>query len=722
MKRLFIVLLALLIAAPAIAGPPGWRPGAGKSMEIGSVAIGTTATVNGQTVAVTVPAKYILADNTARDAYFDGDPETPTDGLWIVSDSVFQRYETDTWVAYQTVMQGPTGAAGADGADGADGTNGADGDDGTLWWNGSGAPADGTGSDGDYYIDTTNHAYYGPKAAGTWTGIGPYSLQGPQGIQGEQGEPGTPGAGVSWEGEYNAGTTYAENDAVEYNGSSYIASGATTGDTPGVDAVWVLWVEKGDTGDTGAAGADGADGKSVLNGSGVPDSGAGVDGDFYIDTASSTIYGPKAAGAWGSGTSLVGPQGEQGIQGIQGEQGIQGVAGADGADGEDGSDAGPWTTGIGYSADAIVANSGTVYVCTNAHTAGSTTEPGVGASWATVWDVAGDGHDAVTIVTANGLSLAGQAISLAAATNSSAGAATAAQIQTLEAIDAKLPTCTPGDGDCGAEVPPNTLAVASWPAPTTGTNAGIRAFTGGRWYIYDISNTTWRLLTIAEDWDTWAEHPALTSAYFLLGNGSNQATAVQMSGDATMANDGAVTVANNAITAGKIADWYAYDVLPIGWAEDGTAAPDAIDDTTRDPLAYRTFAADSTEDVNFVWFVPSDLSGSTVQYRVKYLVTNATGPSNEGVAFAVAGVSAGDNDATNAAKGTAVTVTDTAITAAQHDILITDWSGDLTITALAAGEVAELSFNRDHDHASDDYGQVVGVLALEIRYVRNVSR
>lgn len=42
-------------------------------------------------------------------------------------------------------------------------------------------------------------------------------------------------------------------------------------------------------------------------------------------------------------------------------------------------------------------------------------------------------HAAVTIGTANGLSILGQALSLAAATNSSPGAATAAQIQALEA-------------------------------------------------------------------------------------------------------------------------------------------------------------------------------------------------------------------------------------------------------------------------------------------------
>ena len=52
---------------------------------------------------------------------------------------------------------------------------------GKTWHNGSGAPGDGTGVDGDFYLDTAADAYYGPKAAGTWTGTGPTSLIGPDG-------------------------------------------------------------------------------------------------------------------------------------------------------------------------------------------------------------------------------------------------------------------------------------------------------------------------------------------------------------------------------------------------------------------------------------------------------------------------------------------------------------------------------------------------------------
>lgn len=71
-----------------------------------------------------------------------------------------------------------------------------------------------------------------------------------------------------------------------------------------------------------AAGSSG-----VLHGAGAPNPGTGADGDFYIDTSLWYVYGPKTAGAWGSGTPMTGPQGPQGLKGDQGNQGLQGVAG-----------------------------------------------------------------------------------------------------------------------------------------------------------------------------------------------------------------------------------------------------------------------------------------------------------------------------------------------------------------------------------------------------------
>lgn len=81
-------------------------------------------------------------------------------------------------------------------------------------------------------------------------------------------------------------------------------------------------------GPQGVQGAQGPTGKSVLSGSGTPGAGTGADGDFYIDTATNRIYGPKVGGNWpGTSTPLVGPQGIQGPQGSQGPQGGVGPQG-----------------------------------------------------------------------------------------------------------------------------------------------------------------------------------------------------------------------------------------------------------------------------------------------------------------------------------------------------------------------------------------------------------
>lgn len=62
-------------------------------------------------------------------------------------------------------------------------------------------------------------------------------------------------------------------------------------------------------------------GNSVLNGTSDPASEVGSDGDFYINTSSKTIFGPKAAGVWTTGTSMVGPTGSTGATGATGAKG-----------------------------------------------------------------------------------------------------------------------------------------------------------------------------------------------------------------------------------------------------------------------------------------------------------------------------------------------------------------------------------------------------------------
>ena len=62
----------------------------------------------------------------------------------------------------------------------------------------------------------------------------------------------------------------------------------------------------------------------------------GADGDFYINTTNSTIFGPRVADTWPAGVSLIGATGAQGPAGAAGATGAQGPAGAAGSAGPQG--------------------------------------------------------------------------------------------------------------------------------------------------------------------------------------------------------------------------------------------------------------------------------------------------------------------------------------------------------------------------------------------------
>jgi hypothetical protein len=191
-------------------------------------------------------------------------------------------------------IPGETGPQGAQGIQGEPGTNGIDGR--TILY-GAEDPEMGVGSDGDFYINTATNVLFGPKNESGW-GEG-FSLVGPQGIQGEQGPQGIQGEpGLQ-------GETGPQGE-------------------PG---------QQGAQGIQGEPGMNGTDGRTILHGTENPETGMGSVGDFYFNTATQSLFGPKTESGWGEGISMVGPQGiqgEQGSQGIQGEPGIQGETGPQG--------------------------------------------------------------------------------------------------------------------------------------------------------------------------------------------------------------------------------------------------------------------------------------------------------------------------------------------------------------------------------------------------------
>ena len=86
---------------------------------------------------------------------------------------------------------------------------------------------------------------------------------------------------------------------------------------------------------------------------------------------------------------------------------------------------------------------------------------------------------------------------------------------------------------------------------------------------------------------------ALSDGNILVGNGSNVAASVAVSGDATLANNGALTIANSAISTAKIAA----DAVDASKLAAGACDADALGVTAGTVSASKALVADSSKDV-----------------------------------------------------------------------------------------------------------------------------
>lgn len=73
-----------------------------------------------------------------------------------------------------------------------------------------------------------------------------------------------------------------------------------------------------------------------------------------------------------------------------------------GIDGETFEWRGSWGLGVSYNKNDVVQNAGSSFICTNAHTSASTSEPGVGVNNALYWDVMAMGASSLVATGPNG--------------------------------------------------------------------------------------------------------------------------------------------------------------------------------------------------------------------------------------------------------------------------------------------------------------------------------
>jgi hypothetical protein len=119
---------------------------------------------------------------------------------------------------------------------------------------------------------------------------GQQGIQGIQGIQGDVGPAGAAGQQWVYRGAYDGGITYAPNDYVTLNGSSYVMInfiGAGGYSPTGYPGSWQLIASKGDQGDIGPQGPAGTDANMVgpqgPQGDTGPQGNTGADGGNFPD-------------------------------------------------------------------------------------------------------------------------------------------------------------------------------------------------------------------------------------------------------------------------------------------------------------------------------------------------------------------------------------------------------------------------------------------------------
>lgn len=284
MKRIHIKLAALPLACLVIT-VAGCGGGGGDSTSTNAAA---TAPVTGTSTPTSpaTPTPTAASSSAMLSGTTDPGPDVGKDGdfyLNTVTWMLFGPKANGAWPAGVS-FAGPVGGTGAKGDTGATGNTGTAG---STILSGSGDPTASVGNNGDYYINTTTSTLFGPKADGTW----------PPGVQlgGSTGSPG-PSGGTVLSG---AG---APGNSVGNNGDYYLDTNTWTLYGPKANDVWPAGVslvsQPGGSGGTGTGGNTAGNGGHILYGSGAPTDGIGVDGDFYFDTSTSTLYGPKQNGKW----------------------------------------------------------------------------------------------------------------------------------------------------------------------------------------------------------------------------------------------------------------------------------------------------------------------------------------------------------------------------------------------------------------------------------------
>ena len=228
------------------------------------------------------------ATGTAGSVWYTGTGSPSISGavndlyLDTATESVYKCSGGTTW-AYLTNIKGATGSSGTNGA---------------TWYTGTGSPTI-SGAANDLYLDTATENVWKCVSGTNWGSTYITNIKGTAGTNGTNGTNGINGA--TWytgTGSPSGVVTGVTNDLYLDTSTSNVwkcVSGTNWGST------FITNIK-------GATGSAGAPGSVWYNGSGVPSSGLGVNGDYYLNNSNGDVYN-KASGSWTYIENIKGPAG-----------------------------------------------------------------------------------------------------------------------------------------------------------------------------------------------------------------------------------------------------------------------------------------------------------------------------------------------------------------------------------------------------------------------------
>lgn len=155
---------------------------------------------------------------------------------------------------------------------------------------------------------------------------------------------------------------------------------------------------------------------------------------------------------------------------------------------------------------------------------------------------------------------------------------------------------------------------------------------------------------------------------------------------------------------------------------DGSAPPMSgeVYDASGFRCYLRRFSGTADNNVMINWGVPKWMGPSAqLRYRVHSLVTESTGPADQGVVFIMSAkaINHGYSIAESGFSGEYVSKR-TGLTYDQNTKIMTDWSDYFSVNNITSGEAAMFNLVRKHDHVDDTYPQNIGVIEVDVEWTK----